>query len=358
MQLSGRRLVLCGAVVWAACTSGSNGDRDGGAGAAHDVGAPDNGGSGDTGVEEATTSPDAAADLAMQPDAPADQSVDRRGFDSEENDGDTFDAESGSPRDGSSERRPTPDAPFETAIRDRTVPPGEGGGNWEAGVCPPEPNPQCAPATHLASAEELAYVINGFPWQLVESGYGRLLTISDDFVADVDLLLDASLLNPPLKCPSLDGGCGTIRFRDSLFPRHDDKHVAGLTCVGPGSPQPNRLPTCSAMSIAKGTTFRIRKLGETSVWGFFTYVELDRACPVVCDSDETRCEPSQTCLLRGYDTCSWCDGLPSAICGCRDRCGGPMADGTTCSYEESDDSIGIGSCASARCCIGSECPDR
>jgi hypothetical protein len=208
---------------------------------------------------------------------------------------------------------------------------------------------------HLTSLADFAAVATAMGWPFEYLGTPHVLPISDDLVADVALVLDAASVPRPSNC-SLDGGCPAPFYRETLFPRRDAVHVPGLTCVSPG-PFPSK--GCAGMTIAQGTTFRIRPIVEVGVFGRQPYVDFDRACNTACTDDESRCDANQTCLRRGFDTCAWCEGMPSAVCACRDRCQGTMPDGVQCIYDLSDDQLDVGTCHAGLCCGGAvSCPDH
>jgi hypothetical protein len=245
------------------------------------------------------------------------------------------------------------DAPAETGaepdvnVSDHVVPPADGD---DAGMCRADPPPQCGQSRHLASSGELVTATDSMTWELVNLGTPRVLSISEDFVADVALTLVATTFPLPV---GSDAGTGAVRFyRVALYPRKTEAPVAGVTCVNPRT-----LPYgCNGVTIAQGTTFRIRKIVEYGVFGRRYFVEIDRGCAAPCAADEARCEANQTCLRSGYDICAWCDGVEQAICACRDSCGNAKADATMCTYDIADDVSGGGQCRAGRCCGSFQSP--
>jgi hypothetical protein len=233
-------------------------------------------------------------------------------------------------------------------VSDRVVPPADGD-VADAGMCRASAPPQCGQSRHLASSGELVTATNSMTWEPVNLGAPRVLPISEDFVADVALTLVATTFLPSV---GSDAGIGSVGYHVALYPRKAEVPVAGVTCVNPTTLPPG----CNGVTIAQGTTFRIRKVMEFGVFGQRYFVEIDRGCAAPCAVDEARCEANQTCLRSGYDICTWCDGVEKAICACRDSCGNAKADATMCAYDISDDQGASGQCRAGRCCGSFQSP--
>jgi hypothetical protein len=221
----------------------------------------------------------------------------------------------------------------------------------EAGVCRSETPPRCGQARHVTSAADLRAFGEGLPWHWVNPGNPRVLSISEDLVADVAMTLDGSIFatgnpTPDGGCWPMDGRCATPFYRENLFRFEPKVVVPGVTCLSPiGYPQLG----CAGVAISAGTTFRVRKAVDKGAVGVFNFVQIERACSDACGATETRCDANQVCLRRGYDICAWCEGGAQPICACRDQCGNTMPDGAGCSYDAADDISVGGNCRNGEC---------
>jgi hypothetical protein len=182
--------------------------------------------------------------------------------------------------------------------------------------------------------------------------------LSGDAIADQDVELDDESLSTPVPAPAACSPphpvpCNTS-FRESPFPRGASKSPSISAIVTDDS---NRVPGVKYsdpmgavrftnlyghISIAKGTTFRIRRVVES-----FPIVEVERDSSVPCDAGESRCGASKTCLADGFDTCAYCDGSPAEVCECLDS-NGALPDGTVCVVGVSG-SMSTGTCAAGTC---------
>jgi hypothetical protein len=235
---------------------------------------------------------------------------------------------------------------------------GDGGlGNATAASCTPADAPRCGAAVRIASAEAFLVQQKQLSWQPVASSRTGMLLVSVDLTADADLVIDASTLAQAPKCASApDGGavpfgCGGVVFREDAFPRRNDTaRVAGVGCAVPRLPV-RRLwgELCTKLTIARGTTFRIRNVVlDDHPSGELQTVEILPACATPCPSGEARCGTTQVCLPLGYDTCAFCEGKSVATCACSNACG-PRADGAECSYDSSPDTPVSGACSAGGC---------
>jgi hypothetical protein len=225
----------------------------------------------------------------------------------------------------------------------------------EPAICP-EPAAECMAGTHLGSVADLVAVVSKLPWQNVSVATVGPLSLSQDLVADVDLEVTPSHFTPPDGCADTDATlvprCVGLRLRDHAFPQQYPtalRDVPGMRCAQPDAA--NQWPhSCSSISIAKGTTFRVRAVvQDLHPVSFTPFIEFERGCAAPCAADETRCPANQTCFGRGYAFCAFCVVLPAAQCACYAGCGGAVADGTTCFYALSPDVEVDGTCAAGSC---------
>jgi hypothetical protein len=219
-----------------------------------------------------------------------------------------------------------------------------------ATVAAPAAIPECANPTRLASSGELLAIIEQLVWQPVSIAEASLLEISDDFVATSELQLAAEELPvPDTACGLVDAGGCTSSFRGSPFPRQGEGALPmGVRCLREGPDVADGIATCIEVSIATGTTFRLRATIEDLHPELpHAFVELERACDAPCEPDELRCVESETCLPRD-EHCAFCEGRQRAECACResDRL---ASDGEQCSWASSPDYIAEGVCLDGVC---------
>ena len=261
-------------------------------------------------------------------------------------------------------------APAPDAAADGTrnpLRPGDGPSTSELGagsataICAPEVAARCAPARHVGSTLEFQAAATELGWQRVSLGHTGMLTLSGDLVADVELSIDASTLAGPADCPTATTEampfpqCHSVLLREYAFPRWDGKGlVPGVSCAVVGDHPVRKGETCARLSIAKGTTFRLRAVVEDmhpSAPGDWPFVEIERGCAVPCDTGETRCDATQTCLGVGYEACAFCQGEAPEVCACREACSS-KANGTECSFDTSPDTVVLGKCSAGTCSTG------
>jgi len=221
--------------------------------------------------------------------------------------------------------------------------------------CSADDTASCAPARHVASAADLIAESTKLSWQGVALGKSSVLQIGDDLVADADLDVDASLITAPASCKDDPDTkfprCHAPLFRAYAFPSWSGPPVPGVTCAVVGDHPVRKGDTCSRITIAKGTTFRIRAVVEDmhpSGPTYWPFVEFEKSCATPCADGETRCGATKTCFARGYDSCAFCEGASASTCSCRAGCG-TSPDGAECSYDTSPDTVASGTCKSGSC---------
>lgn len=208
----------------------------------------------------------------------------------------------------------------------------------------------CAPARHLASPSALVAEAAKLSWQGVSLSKSSALTIGDDLVADVDLDVDAAALTAPPDCTTKTS-CHAPLFRDYAFPAWSGPGVDGVTCAVKGDRPVRKGDTCARVTIAKGTTFRLRAVVEDmhpSGPTYWPFVEFAKSCETPCGVDETRCSATQTCFAIGYASCAFCEGETAQTCSCREGCG-TKPNGVECSFDTSPDYVVTGVCRSGSC---------
>jgi hypothetical protein len=192
---------------------------------------------------------------------------------------------------------------------------------------------------------------------------GEKLRPSRDVRVTTSVVLDSALLrqrSPACTAP-VDAGPLAGRCLDWLFspekPRkfsaaghvEGTSYPAGVTCATPST---IGFGGCEQLKIDAGTTVRFQRVHERSPVQLtdWYYVRVVRSCTTSCADGETRCASSTTCFVTGTDYCLLCDGRTAAECACQDACAA-KADGTTCTYDVSDDQTGGGTCSAGQCAI-------
>jgi hypothetical protein len=207
----------------------------------------------------------------------------------------------------------------------------------------------CLPARHLATAADLVFEARDLAWQGVSISRTSVLFLSDDFVADADLEVDAAQLTVPPDCT--EQTCHAPLFRDYAFPAWAGPGVPGVTCAEKGDQPTRKGDTCTRITIAKGTTFRLRRVVEDmhpSAPTYWPFVEFAQSCTTPCGDAQLRCPNTHTCFASGYESCAFCDGAPVETCACREGCG-TKADGAACTFDSSPDVEVNGACHHGTC---------
>ena len=195
-------------------------------------------------------------------------------------------------------------------------------------------------------------VVDQLQWQKISDYTSAKLTLTNDLVADEDLVVDASSLAPLDPCPPGSKGiCKAPAFRQEAYPSRTSSGLRGLTCItaNPASPGYGTA-SCAKVAIAKGTTFRLRATVQQLGPGFvFPFIEFAQACTVPCSTNETRCVASQTCFPKGAASCALCAGSARDICACSISDTNSEANGTACYFDLSGDVSTSGICDDGRC---------
>lgn len=230
-----------------------------------------------------------------------------------------------------------------------------------AAACTPPDAPRCGEPVHLADEAAFLAQQKSVGWQLVASSRTGTLYVSPDYVADADLVIDASAIAPPPGCsesaptgtPSgtLSLRCGRVAFREDAFPRRNGTaRVNGVSCAVEREPV-RRLwgDLCTKLTIARGTSFRLRNvLLDTHPDLPLPTTEIVAACAAPCASGESRCATTQVCFPLGHDTCAFCEGRTVRECACRAPCN-TRADGAACYFDSTPDTPESGVCVAGSC---------
>lgn len=206
----------------------------------------------------------------------------------------------------------------------------------------------CEAPFHVSTSAEVIAASKALEYQPISVSQGTILHVGRDIVADTDIEVLASDLTPAPNCE----GCHAPLFRTRAFPNADV--VPGITCVDEGDEQPivKSIPLCARVSIAKGTTFRLRPVVQDmhpSGPTFWPLVEFVAPCATSCGEGETLCPATHTCFKVGYDSCAFCEGLAPATCACRADACHAEADGKKCFFATSPDVERVGACRSGAC---------
>lgn len=240
-----------------------------------------------------------------------------------------------------------------------------------SGVCAPEAQqPKCAPASPVASNDDVSGVLDGLSYIDVALGEARVLRSSNDLIVSQDLDLDATNLTPPTDCGGADaidangklggGGCASPSFRTFAFPATPPASAAsgaspvdGVTCTTPGTATPARGPTCAKLHLASGAHLRLREVVEDMGPGaqprYWPFVEIVAACSAPCAAGQQRCGDTQTCFAGDFDYCAYCDGRDAKVCSCLGACNVSKPEGGACTFTSAPGSTTSGTCNTGVC---------
>lgn len=211
-------------------------------------------------------------------------------------------------------------------------------------TCDLRPGPACKAARHVTTVAELAAVANAVPLIWPYQG-GVQLIASDDVVADANLEIGPNDLEPPGSC-----GADACKVALSAVGYPHSTAVNGVTCNAPLADAPTR---CTTVVIAKGATFRVRRINQVTlppIAGFDAthLLEFVEPCTQACAPGQMRCGATNTCLAPGSEWCLSCEGRDPRYCACRDDTCNPKPAGTTCQFITGD-SGQSGTCTAAGC---------
>lgn len=193
-----------------------------------------------------------------------------------------------------------------------------------ASTCKVEPPAACRTPSRVATAKDIIAAASALGWQGTE-GIPR---VGDDLLADADLELRADAIAPPAEsCRSLP--CKPTSFAGArAYPR--GQIIDGVICVD---------AACAAVTIAKGTRFRLMLVLSTPLPPSATYPigQFVEPCAEGCGGAEGvfLCPATHVCLTAAQ-LCRSCEGHDANYCQCRNDDCTMQPTGTKCEYIRGD----------------------